>query len=492
VYGDEAFLRIKHWNAMRVPLRIGAIPGFITGRIGLGVAAAVAMLSMYMAFQRIRGTRAGVEQERLAPPRQKYLSIACLGFLLLAGGYRFGGLVPWLQLLFHVMCYVTLLLYWRHQIRCIVSSDQRGISRYVLMFSSGLAVFLCLMAFGPVYVSNDNLFANHILRVLLVVLPPFRLLREFYRIWIFGVLFLSIYLTVRLGSAVRLRSPITRFSVAAIVAVAAMLSPYNRQLVASVDIEAPKDFVQLGSQSRATGAIYWHPQMQWNTSLGVWMIAIARELRRPVVNGYIGLEPPYFGYASSVLHRFPDPEAVWLLRKWKVETVVSFVGDVGQSASIEKVFEHGRGVVYEIAPPTGDIPHPSEDTCLTSDAQVRIAGEWSQVNRGPGGASVTVAAPKGFRIRRMEFSFRQSVVDRIPDSIGVYALEGTRRIRLNDGQSGEWIESLAANALVRRRLPVATIRLSEPESRPLEVDFRNSLKPPIERLGLCGEWTGGS
>jgi hypothetical protein len=365
VYVSDAFLQIKRWYAVQVPMRVEDILGFVTGRIGLGAVAALAVLCVLIPIQHLdRTVKDAVRQSELPPPTQKYLVVVCVVALGLAisSSYHSGRLVvPWLQLVFHITCYVTLLLYWRGQILFSISNDQNGIRNYVVMLSAGVGVFLCLMSFGPVYVSNNSPLANHIMSALLYVLPPLKSLREFHRLWTLGLLFLSVYVTVRLGMAVRLSAPITRVGAAVAIVVAAMSSVYNRQVVASVNIEAPRDFVELASHSRGTGGMYVHPYMRWNTLSGVWMIPIAKELGRPIVNGYLGILPPWFTYASSVLHRFPDPESVWLLRKWKVDTVVSLVGNVGgeESAFVDKVFENQNGgVVYEIAAPPEDIPHP--------------------------------------------------------------------------------------------------------------------------------------
>ena len=92
-------------------------------------------------------------------------------------------------------------------------------------------------------------------------------------------------------------------------------------------------------------------------------------------------------------------------------------------------------------------------------------------------------------MKRLEISFGQPVIEQIPESIEVYALEGASRVRLNEDHSGEWLESLAADALVRHRSPVTTIKLSGPLRGEFQVEFRKSEKPPIERISLCGEWT---
>jgi hypothetical protein len=282
---------------------------------------------------------------------------------------------------------------------------------------------------------------------------------------------------------------IMRVGVAAIVTVAMMSSLYNRHLVASAAIEAPRDLVELLLKSRERGAIYVHPDMKWNSSSGVFMIALAREVGRPIVNGSLGISPPWFDYASRVLLRFPDPEALWLLRKWNVETVVGLTGNVaGEQSDLEKVFENGHGqVVWEIRPPKGEVPHPSGDGQLASQGRVRIEGEWTRAGL-MGAKAMTVKVPNGFVAQAVEVEFGQSIVERITDEIGIYAFEGAQRVRLNQDHSGEWIESLAADALLRRESPVATIRLNRPERTEFQVELRNSDKPPIERIVLIGEW----
>ena len=510
VYVGEAFLQIKRWNALVAPGRLGDMPGFVTSQVGPGLAAGLAMLCAFILLGHVRGAlQDDVRQPE--PPAQAYLLVVCGVALALALSRSFrsaSAVLPWLQLAFHVACYVTLLLYWRRQIGFVISGDQNGMRNYVVMLSAGLGVFLCLMSFGPVYVSNDGPLANHIMRVLLYLAPPLRAIREFYRIWILGIVFLSIYVTIRLAMAVRQSGPITRVGAAVVLVAATMFPAYNRTLIASTSIETPTEIVALASHSRATGAIYVHPRLQWNTPLGVWMISIAKALGRPMVNGYLGIAPPWFGYASSVLHRFPDPESLWLLRTWKVTTVVSLVGAVAgeDPAIVDKLFEDGTGVLYELDAPPADLPHPSGTKCVVSEGQVRIDGASSPPERVDGGAALTVTVPNGFVAKQVEVAFRPSLVEQIPESIDVYALEGPGRVRLNQDHSGEWIESLAADALLGRHSPLATIRLDGSEHRKLLIEFRKAARqrntdqntyanwwhlslPPLGRIELCGEWT---
>jgi hypothetical protein len=219
------------------------------------------------------------------------------------------------------------------------------------------------------------------------------------------------------------------------------------------------------------------------------MISLAKVLGRPTVNGYLGVAPAWFGDASRVLHRFPNAEAVWLLRKWKVPTVVSIAGDVGVEAGVaERVFANDTGVVYELSSSPGEIPHPSENRCVASEADVRVDAELSPTASADGSAFVTIRVPERFLVKKVEVAFFQSVVERMPESIEVYALDGGGNLRVNQDRSGEWIESLAADALLHRRSPVATISLIGPQSGTLQVVFRKSDKPPLDRIGLCGEW----
>jgi len=492
VYVSDAFLEIKHWNPMRGPEHVANLYAFVLWSLGPAVAAALIMLGLAVVLQRAdRSVRDAASESRLPPPSQMYLSAVCV----VAAGVDIGvsshpgGPAAWLPLAFQLVCYLTLFLYWRHQIRFLVSTDQSGIRNYVLMLTAGVGVFACLMSFGPVYISNPSPLANQIMSVLLHVLPPLKAIREFHRIWIFGVLFLSIYLTVRLGIAARVSTTSRRVAVAGVIVAAALTSVYNRQLVASPNIEPPRDLFELASHSRAGGGIYVHPGMQWNTSLGVWAIPLARVLGRPIVNGYLGIAPPWFDYAGRVLHRFPDAQSVWLLRKWNVDTVVSVAGDLGAdlSGAAQKIFANATGVVYDIRPSPQEITHPSKGNCVAGERDVRIEAELSRKEIAEGGMAFTVTAPPGFAVQRVEVSFRQSVVEQLPESIGVYALDSS--VRLNDNQSGDWIESLAADALLQRKAPVATIRLKTPQRGNLRVEFQKSEKPPLARMALCGDWT---
>jgi hypothetical protein len=190
--------------------------------------------------------------------------------------------------------------------------------------------------------------------------------------------------------------------------------------------------------------------------------------------------PPWFTYATEVLHRYPDAEALWLLRKWRVETVLSLVGDV-QLEQLSSPFQPGDATIHEIeAAPQH--PHPSHPRPASS-AAARIDAAWAWLDRG-GVRVARIVVPAGFTVASVEIHFEPNPAASVPASVDVYGIEDTRRVRLNDGQSGEWLKSIAADALVRRESPVASVTLVRPVSGELEIECRGSANPPIDRIVL--------
>ncbi len=493
-YVADSFLLIKHWNPTNLALRVRQIPQFIGWRVGWTLTAAFTVLSIFLARQWIDKKADGTADDPEAAPGPETtlrLLLVTTFVMLVAAAYGITRhTVARLGVLFDIVSVVALLSYWRGQIALSTTPDERSLRQTIVMLSGGLAVFLCLMSFGPVYASNTHPLATMLMRVMLGVMPPLKSIREYDRIWTFGILFLSVYVTVRLGVLLRTRSATMCTAVAALMIAVMMTSLRNRPLVASAEIEAPREFVALALKSPGRGAIYVHPVMKWNSRSGVLMIAIARKLGRPIVNGSLGICPPWFIYATSVLHRFPDPEALWLLRRWKVETVVGVTGDVvgSQSDDLTKVYDGQGQAIWEIRPSESDEPHPSAASGSAVQGHARIDGAWSRSDATESGR-VTVRLPKGFAAQIVEVKFGQSIVQRIPDEIGIYASEGSARVRLNREHAGEWIESLAADALVHRESPVAAIELNRPVRNELQIEFRNSDRPPIERIVLIGEWS---
>jgi hypothetical protein len=487
VYSSPAFLAIKRWTPTFVPLRAVQIPPFIEAVIGFSVATPLALLSALIVARRVGAwSRRAPQLSGSAPLAHGHVWIVPVLAAVMAVLAAYGinrDEVRWLGVGFDVACVLALLAYWRAQLRLPPPGPRGDLARPVALIGAGLGVFLCLVSFGPVYVSNRHPLASGITTALLEVVPPMKSVREFDRVWIFGILFTSIYAIVTIGRPLREQPAMIRGSAAAVLLAAAGATLYSRPLVASPPIEAPVDLVALAARSPRKGAIYVHPYMKWNSRSGVLMIAIAKELKRPIVNGYLGIIPPWFSYATEVLHRYPDPEALWLLRKWKVETVLSLVGDV-QLEQLSAPFQPGDVAVREVeeAP---ELPHPSQPR-TTSAGQMRVDAAWAPLDRERVPVS-RVVAPAGFRVAAVEIHFQPTPGAPVPASVDVYAIDDTRRVRLNDGQSGEWLKSLAADALVRRQSPIATVTLVRPAAGELEIECRNSADPPIKRIVLIGD-----
>jgi hypothetical protein len=487
VYTGEAFLGVKRWTPTLVPLRLSQLPSFIADPAGFGVVAALALMCAAIAAERptASGRGSAAAESGFTTGVRAHIWIVPLLAVAMAAAGSSGVMrqqAPWLGAAYDTGCVLALLLFWRAQRRLPSGSQGDSIAHPLALISGGLGVFLCLLSFGPVYASNQHQLASRLANIVLEAVPPMKAVREFDRLWIFGILFLTIYAIVRCGHALRRRHPILRGAAAGILAAAACTTLFSRPLTASPPIEAPMDLVELAARSPNRGAVYVHPYMKWNSRSGVLMIAIARELKRPIVNGYLGIIPPWFSYATEVLHRYPDPEALWLLRKWKVETVLK-MGAEAQLEQLSSPIQPGDVAIEELAPST-DVSHPSE-TPAESSADVRDDASWTRLER-EGVSAFAIKLPTGFAAGRIEIHFQPNPVAPVPPRVDVYASGEAERVRLNAGMSGQWLESLAADALVRRDNPVATITLVRPASASIELECRGSPDPPIARIVLIG------
>jgi hypothetical protein len=358
--------------------------------------------------------------------------------------------------------------------------DRRSMARSAAILSLAVGVYLCLFSFGPTSWGRTTAHASSVLRVLMDFVPPTKSIREIDRFWLFGGILLSVYATIQLGTALRRWKLAVQAGVAAFVLAATFSLLRGRPLAPSSAIAPPVNLVDLLSHSTGKAGVYVHPEMTWNSKSGVLMMAVARQTRRPFVNGYLGIAPPWFGYAAEVLHRFPDPEATWLLRQWKIDTVLGAPGTVlRQPPGFVKVHESSSGIVWDAAPTRDDSRHPSEST--SGSGETRVEASWSVVPTGH--AAVIVTVPERFQASAVTLTFGHSAVQRVPATVNVYAVDGTR---LNEEGSGIWIESLAADALLGRERPVATVRLREPYGMSLLLDFNMRNQPPLERVVLAG------
>ena len=489
VYGSPEFLSIKNWWPTPVPLRTGQLAASLEARVGFSILAAMAaLLGTLTLSRRLALPRTGMPSKASARVSGLHLWTVPLLVIIVTVLASYGitrATATWPGVLFDVGCAAALAAYWRVQMQLPAARDVQGLAPHLIVIGAGLGVFLALVSFGPAYESNRHFLANGLTRVLIEAVPPLRFIREFNRIWIFAMLFWSVAVIVRLGLELQRWRPQFGTIAAAVLLAAAFTTISRRPLEASAPIEAPQDFVKLVAQSHGKGAIYVHPYMEWNTRSGVMMMDIARQLRRPIVNGYLGVSPPWFTYATNVLRKFPDPEALWLLKKWKVETVVSLEGDlkVLNLEAGERVLGQHDVAIWDLPPASYQL-HPSGETALSAEAHERLEAKWTWLDRRAGTLRATV--PVGFSVGAVEISFAQTAVPSVPATVDVFGFDGSGRIRVNQGFSGEWLHALAADALVHRKTPVATIKLQQSVTGDLEVECRDIVNPSISRVVLVG------
>lgn len=484
-YVSAAFLQVKHWNALDLPTSAD-VGAFAALQFGWAFGAAAVTLCV----ARIATRRSITAPQSLDEHAPALLWLAPIAALAVAAIWMSRGAVPTpALLLFQASCYVAIVVFWIAQWRLPLDGED-GMRQIVLTLSAGLGVLLCAAAFGPRFVSNSNPLAMDFVTRCLDIFPPLRSVREFYRVWMTGFVFLSLYVTMRLSAALQHTTPILRRVAATAIVAGVIALVAERPLTASDPVEAPRDVVALASHSLSRGAIYVHPLMRWDSKSCVLMMATARELRRPLVNGCLGLVPPWFPYAQRVLQRFPDAESLWLLRYWRVDTVVNL--DTSHAIDVpgvlSKVFDGADGGVFEVLPASTAISHPSAAAAGgTPDSGESFDASWHPDINRPGTWRIDTARPVVASAVELTFSLDDIVMGEIPPEIAIYGGNGVDRVRLNQGDSGRWLESLAADALLHRQPPVITVRLPSPTAMPIFVDL-GSGSAPIARIVVRGRF----
>jgi hypothetical protein len=181
---------------------------------------------------------------------------------------------------------------------------------------------------------------------------------------------------------------------------------------------------------------------------------------------------------------------MWLLRTWGVETVVTLPESAGieETPSARKVFERDGSAVFDLSKPstTEELAHPSLPA-TGAEGLVRL-----RATRLPAsGPDVVVEVPEQFDVEALEIRFEPSAVEEIPAAVGIYEYAGARGDRVNQGHSGEWLHSLAADALRHRASPVATVKveLTSSSAQALLLEFGNSPRPVIDGIVFLGRWS---
>ncbi len=143
-----------------LPGTISDYPAFLAAYLGPGLVAAFVLIALAQ--------------------RYWWPVLASAAFVVAAVmAHANGTIVSALQLIFHVTCWTTLFVFFERQLHWPEANEGAAVSRRAAMIAGGASVFLCLMSFGPVYISNDHPLASTMTRALLVLLPPLEAIREF-------------------------------------------------------------------------------------------------------------------------------------------------------------------------------------------------------------------------------------------------------------------------------------------------------------------------
>lgn len=317
-----------------------------------------------------------------------------------------------------VLILLAVFVWW--QVRARLDPPGQSFSRVARWTLAWLGLFVCVFSFGPSFESNSNPLATDFMRWVSAVIPQLTAAREFDRFWTYGMTLLMVAGVGTLGAVMHARGRMAQRVVAVAVSVVALAPLVSRPLALTRPVEAAPWFVTLASQAPGSGGIYVHPLMQWNTPSCVLMIDAARQVERPFVNGCLGIAPPWFTIATDVLHRFPDPEALWLLRKWQVDAVVDLNAarpiDVTDAFRVSSTHTDGR--LFEILQPGPLSPHPS----LGTEALHRLARIEVPWTHGPSGG-VVVAAPEDVLVWAVEvrLSLDHLVVHPVPTELVITA-----------------------------------------------------------------------
>ncbi len=119
--------------------------------------------------------------------------------------------------------------------------------------------------------------------------------------------------------------------------------------------------------------------------------------RRPIVNGYSGQRPPFFGGAVAALSTFPSVEAFWMLHDLDVRFIVTGTDDRSDRVAGDRARDHrrsatARSIVYELVwspevearlgEPAAPVPPPPGPAPFAPGERLVYAVTWD----GPAGA----------------------------------------------------------------------------------------------------------
>jgi hypothetical protein len=223
--------------------------------------------------------------------------------------------------------------------------------------------------------------------------------------------------------------------------------------------------------SSGRGGLLELPLPVWTSHLAVYRIVWQREYGRSIVDGSSSLEPPWFAHAREVLNSFPSQESIWLLRRWKVGSVLAqsdFLKGGGTLLTNKKgvVFEGSRGgmVLFDI-----DITsesHGFRDDQLSDSARwlvphfnspaiaARLSDRITFHTKSivlKSGQTLDFRIDPGDRLEAVMIDYGFALGAEIPSSLKVLAeLDGEWR-DITKGRTGGFLRSRTADLLLNRK-----------------------------------------
>jgi hypothetical protein len=262
-----------------------------------------------------------------------------------------------------------------------------------------------------------------------------------------------------------------------------------------VDIVPPApEYYRLALNKPAEGALLELPMPGWNSRTSILRMHWQRGLGRPIVSGYLGYPPPYYGYAHDCFSRFPAPDAVALLRAWNIPSALIDTSS-GEGAAPDRlppgveVRATGDGaVLYDILPHESSLDLGQDAVPLSGETispdGVRTLDGMPLPGATDGAVQLRTAAlasagglefiiPRGRRLAAAVISFGAGYYVRAPRVLSLQALIGGEWRDITAGSSGRAVYARLAWQLVR-----------EPEAR---IVIRSVLPSAATRFRLVAE-----
>jgi hypothetical protein len=228
------------------------------------------------------------------------------------------------------------------------------------------------------------------------------------------------------------------------------------------------DGYRLLDASTEKGGLLELPLIRWNNRLAVFRMAWQREHGRPIVDGMTSQAPPWFRHAREVFNTFPSDECLWLMRRWRIDSVlISEPFREIETAALSRGDGIQRGVLKDWK--LYDIKSKNVAAFATDDLAETF--EWKTPKTAPNrqalltdGATYYTKAVELDADENLEFEINKDKtlnaikIDygygfnaRIPSRIEVEGLINGRWEKVVSHKSGRFLRARAADLLLHRK-----------------------------------------